>query len=275
MLLCFNAKGGNILVSNDGAIKLADFGASKRVEALGAESDEMELTMRGTPYFMAPEVFEEMYGSKADIWSVGGVIYQMLTRSPPWKDMGFKSPIALFMHLKSHDQPPKLPKLKCEGHDYTLLKSLLSRCFQRDPSMRPNATALLNDNFLTGATPKSPLPIVESTIKDDSSILSPSGSEFIQSPRPTTFKSPPLNRIPENEALTLADSLCYSLTLKSPLKVSSKETRDTSDWPDWAKEAYEKENAARNATSKETNNSNPYRTKKKSPFASTEPNTER
>jgi len=45
-------KGGNILVSNDGAIKLADFGASKRVEAVVGESDEMELTMRGTPYFM-------------------------------------------------------------------------------------------------------------------------------------------------------------------------------------------------------------------------------
>lgn len=45
-------KGGNILVSNDGAIKLADFGASKRVEAVVGESDQMELTMRGTPYFM-------------------------------------------------------------------------------------------------------------------------------------------------------------------------------------------------------------------------------
>lgn len=52
-------KGGNILVCHDGTIKLADFGASKRVEVFGTESDEMELTMRGTPYFMAPEVFEE------------------------------------------------------------------------------------------------------------------------------------------------------------------------------------------------------------------------
>ena len=60
-------QGGNILVSSDGSIKVADFGASKRVEVLSDEPDEMEMTMRGTPYFMAIEVFEERYGAKADM----------------------------------------------------------------------------------------------------------------------------------------------------------------------------------------------------------------
>jgi serine/threonine protein kinase len=47
-------QGGNILISNDGSVKLADFGASKRVEAFGTDPDKMmeELTVRGTPYFM-------------------------------------------------------------------------------------------------------------------------------------------------------------------------------------------------------------------------------
>jgi hypothetical protein len=36
-------------VTNDGTIKLADFGASKRVEEFCVVSDEMEMTMRGTP----------------------------------------------------------------------------------------------------------------------------------------------------------------------------------------------------------------------------------
>jgi serine/threonine protein kinase len=50
----FSSKGGNILISNDGSVKLADFGASKRVEAFGTDPDKMmeELTVRGTPYFM-------------------------------------------------------------------------------------------------------------------------------------------------------------------------------------------------------------------------------
>ena len=264
-------KGGNILVSNDGAIKLADFGASKRVEALDAESDEMELTMRGTPYFMAPEVFEEKYGAKADIWSVGGVIYQMVTGSPPWKDMGFKSPIALFMHLKNHSDPPKLPQLKnCDEHDYILLERILTRCYQRDPSMRPSASTLRRDNFLTGddsiATPTSP-----------NLLLSPSGAEFIISPR-SAFKSPSptLDEIPENEELecSLADSLCYSLTLKSPLKMNTKDiTKDTSEWPSWAKQALlnkEKENASTKSEGRQTN---PY-ARKKSPFAKAQMNIE-
>lgn len=53
-----SSQGGNILISNDGSVKLADFGASKRVEAFGADPDKMmeELTVRGTPYFMVRDV---------------------------------------------------------------------------------------------------------------------------------------------------------------------------------------------------------------------------
>ncbi|KAL7535867.1 hypothetical protein ACHAXR_006775 [Thalassiosira sp. AJA248-18] len=270
-------KGGNILVSNDGIIKLADFGASKRVEAFGTESDEMELTMRGTPYFMAPEVFEEKYGSKADIWSVGGVIYQMATGSPPWKNMGFKSPISLFMHLKSHDSPPMLPQLKhCDDNDYQLLENVLFRCFRREPPKRPSASTLLSDRFLCSniiPIPKSPNRMVEiptKAIATSQSQISV-GSDFMQSPKPA-FQSP-LNQIPENEELskTLADSLCYSLTLKSPLpKINTRESRtDTSDWPDWAKKCTKENSIARTTANKSVSKgSNPY-AKKKTPLAKT------
>ena len=229
----------------------------------------------------APEVFEEKYGAKADIWSVGGVIYQMVTGSPPWKEMGFKSPMALFMHLKSHANPPKLSSLNCDDHDYSLLKNILSKCFQRDPSLRPNASALLNDNFITEEEntitgSKTPSPILES--KDTSSS---SEAEYIKSPR-VTFKSPPpsLNQIPENETLGNtfgSDSLCYSMTLKSPLPKINREATDTSDWPDWARKALlikEKENGSASAKSG-SKKVNPYAKKaKKTPFGKTELNAE-
>jgi mitogen-activated protein kinase kinase kinase 3 len=233
-------KGGNILVSNDGAIKLADFGASKRVEAFCAVSDEMEMTMRGTPYFMAPEVFEEKYGSKADIWSVGGVIYQMVTGTPPWKNLGFKSPIALFMHLKSHDRPPKLPRLKqFSDSETSLVEKILTVCFQRDPTKRPSAASLLSHSSLSNGIAHifSPNVVAQIATKPSPSHESPLGAQFGDSPE-SPLKSP-LNQIPENEAIneSVTDSLCYSLSLQSPLpRVTTSTVLDTSSWPDWAKE---------------------------------------
>ena len=47
-------KGANILISNDGIVKLADFGASKRITEMMTQNDCMSL--KGTPYWMAPEV---------------------------------------------------------------------------------------------------------------------------------------------------------------------------------------------------------------------------
>ena len=200
----------------------------------------------------------------------------MVTGSPPWKELGFKSPMALFMHLKSHANPPKLPTLKCDDHDDSLLKNILSKCFQRDPSLRPNASALLSDSFITEEEntttgSKTLSPILEPPSKDTSQSLS-------KSPR-VTFKSPPpsLNQIPENEALgnTLgSDSLCYSMTLKSPLpKINdAREATDTSDWPDWAIKALlikEKENASTSAKSG-SKKVNPYA--KKTSFGMTKLN---
>ena len=122
----------------------------------GSDEDMMQsLTMRGTPYFMAPEVFEEKYGPKADIWSVGGVAYQMYTGQPPWRAMGIKNPMSLLMHIKDVDGPPAFPKSSTGGtcgskrddEDAANLKDLISACFQRDPSQRPSSQAILSHPF--------------------------------------------------------------------------------------------------------------------------------
>ncbi|GAX12117.1 mitogen-activated protein kinase kinase kinase [Fistulifera solaris] len=142
-------KGSNVLVNDAGVVKLADFGSSKRFE--GSEGNMLlSLTMRGTPYFMAPEVFEEKYTFKADIWSVGCVAFQMATASPPWKDMGFTNPVSLFNHVKASECLPagniESDDLK-RSNDRASLTSLLCKCFQRDHTRRPDAVELLCDPF--------------------------------------------------------------------------------------------------------------------------------
>ena len=82
----------------------------------------------------------------------------------------------------------------------------------------------------------------------------------------SVFKSP-LNQIPENEELSksLSDSLCYSLSLQSPLpKVQTRTVLDTSSWPDWAK-GCNKENTGCAADTNTQKGINPYA--KKTPFS--------
>lgn len=85
-------KGGNIMLSEKGRIKLIDFGCAKRIlglrlECSGSErtSGRIMMSMRGTPYWMAPEVIQEVAcGPKSDIWSVGCTVFEMATTKPPW-----------------------------------------------------------------------------------------------------------------------------------------------------------------------------------------------
>jgi len=144
-------KGGNILVDNSGIVKLADFGSSREIlsnpscDIGGKENDELmlSLSMKGTPYFMAPEVIEGKYGTKADIWSVGGVILQMLTCEPPWKSFGFTTPMSLFCHLQSTNDPPPIDSKKTT----VSLKRVMNNCFERDITKRKSAEILLKDSF--------------------------------------------------------------------------------------------------------------------------------
>lgn len=67
-------KPDNILFNN-GVLKLGDFGFCKNLKTVG----DMTATMLGSPIYMAPEVLRgEIYTSKADIWSLGVVLFEML-----------------------------------------------------------------------------------------------------------------------------------------------------------------------------------------------------
>ena len=73
-------KGANILVDKSGSCKLADFGASRRLADLTGSSVK---SLRGTPYWMAPEVIKQtQIGRQADIWSVGCTIIEMADAPP-------------------------------------------------------------------------------------------------------------------------------------------------------------------------------------------------
>ena len=125
-------KPANILISVDGRAKIGDFGESKMLGASLTAKDE-NLTMKGTPFFMAPEVLlEDGHGRKADIWSVGATVLQMATGFPPWRENGFKQIVQLLLFLGQNlTVVPNVPTT-CSNN----LTSFLLLCLQRQPALR-------------------------------------------------------------------------------------------------------------------------------------------
>ena len=68
MPFCFSESGANILRAGSGNVKLADFGASRRLQTIASYVTGIK-SVTGTPYWMSPEVINGVgYGRKADVW---------------------------------------------------------------------------------------------------------------------------------------------------------------------------------------------------------------
>ncbi|XP_073123336.1 mitogen-activated protein kinase kinase kinase 5-like isoform X2 [Henckelia pumila] len=134
-------KGANLLVDASGVVKLADFGLAKHLTG-----HHIELSLKGTPHWMAPEVLQAVMRKDAhpelaygvDIWSIGCTVIEMLTGKPPWSEHNGVQ--AMFNVL---NRAPPIPEtLSAEGKDF------LQWCFQRKPEDRPSAVKLLEHPFL-------------------------------------------------------------------------------------------------------------------------------
>uniref|UniRef100_H2Y587 Protein kinase domain-containing protein n=1 Tax=Ciona savignyi TaxID=51511 RepID=H2Y587_CIOSA len=147
-------KAGNILLTMQGEVKLADFGVS----ALNTRTMQKRDTFIGTPYWMAPEVImcetfkDTPYNYSADIWSLGVTLIELAQTEPPNHDL---NPVRVLLRIAKTD-PPTLDIPSKWSKNFS---NFIARCLVKDPSKRAKPEELLQHPFLSSTT--SPLPLVK------------------------------------------------------------------------------------------------------------------
>ncbi|XP_022106885.1 serine/threonine-protein kinase 3-like isoform X2 [Acanthaster planci] len=138
-------KAGNILLNNEGFAKLADFGVAGQLTDTMAKRN----TVIGTPFWMAPEVIQEIgYDCKADIWSLGITALEMCEGKPPYADI---HPMRAIFMIPT--KPPPTFR-NPEGWSPELI-DFTSKCLVKNPEERATATDLLQHPFIKKAKPVS------------------------------------------------------------------------------------------------------------------------
>ncbi|XP_055823240.1 mitogen-activated protein kinase kinase kinase 18-like [Solanum dulcamara] len=134
-----DVKGQNILIGQDGNIKIADLGCGK---LLGDEKNAGNSGFSGTPAFMAPEVArgeEQLF--PADIWAFGCTIIEMATGSVPWSEI--KDPVSALYRIGYSGDLPQFPNsLSNDAREF------LGKCLMKCPKERWTAKQLLQHPFL-------------------------------------------------------------------------------------------------------------------------------
>jgi len=127
----------NVLLTSDRkTLKIADFGFAKMIG-----SEALAETMCGSPLYMAPEILlKKPYTSKADLWSVGVMLYEVLCATHPFGNV--ESIIGLVHKVEKDDiQFPNSAKISPLGID------LLKRLLKKDPHQRIGWSEFFNHKW--------------------------------------------------------------------------------------------------------------------------------
>ncbi|XP_075775224.1 serine/threonine-protein kinase Nek3 isoform X1 [Pelodiscus sinensis] len=129
-------KSKNIFLTQNGKVKLGDFGSARLL------NDPMAYvcTFVGTPYYVPPEIWENIpYNNKSDIWSLGCILYELCTLKHPFQAKSWKH---LILKICKGSYNPLPSQYSYELH------YLIKQMFKRNPKNRPSASTILERGCL-------------------------------------------------------------------------------------------------------------------------------
>ena len=128
-------KTSNIYLSKKGRVKIGGLNVGKNIEDIG-----MALTQIGTPYFTAPEIWEQKpYDYKCDIWSIGCILYEMTCLHVPFLGLNMEE---LYKNIKNLKYKP-IPKIYSKD-----LNEIIKLTLKKNPIDRPSTKELLKNGII-------------------------------------------------------------------------------------------------------------------------------
>ena len=129
----------NVLLDpkHDNQIKVIDFGASQQFDP-----EQRMNKIYGTAYYIAPEILKSDYTEKCDVWSVGVILYILLSGVPPFAGQNDRE---IMQAVKRGTFSLSLPEFKCVSAD---AKDLIKKMLKYDPKDRLSAEKALQHAWI-------------------------------------------------------------------------------------------------------------------------------
>ncbi|XP_046860481.1 serine/threonine-protein kinase Nek4-like [Xenia sp. Carnegie-2017] len=126
----------NVFLSKSNIIKIGDFGIARVME----NTLDMAETCCGTPCYLSPELCQDLpYTSKADIWALGCLLYELCCLRPAFSAGNI---VSLFYKIVSGEFEP-LPSMYSED-----LAKIISQMMLKSPEERPSAASILDAQYV-------------------------------------------------------------------------------------------------------------------------------
>ena len=127
----------NIFLTASGDIKIGDFGIARVLQ----DTYDCAKTAIGTPYYLSPEICQEKpYNQKSDIWSLGCILYELVTLKHAFDANSMKGLVLKILR----GSYPSIPSTYSND-----LRDLIQEMLTREPSKRPSVKKILEKDFLS------------------------------------------------------------------------------------------------------------------------------